>query len=118
MRQQFVIFLLVAVAVILAIVFWLRPVRQAANPEPTSMVQPTNNVPATPATTVTAASASSQSVPGTPPAISTPPTPEPSAATSMGTAEVVAKFVERKMAPFSFTGWSLTRTAMRLRAWM
>jgi hypothetical protein len=69
MRQRFVIFLLVAVAVILAIVFWLRPVRPAANPEPTSMVQPTNNVPATPATTVTAASAAGQSVPGTPPAI-------------------------------------------------
>ena len=104
MRPRFVIFLLVAVAVILVIVFWLGPVRPAANQEPTSMVQPTNNVPATPATTVTAASAAGQSVPGTPPAILTPATPKPSAATSMGTAEVVEKFVEGKNGPVEFYG--------------
>lgn len=101
MRLRFVIFLLTVVAVILAIIFWLRPVRPPANPEPTSMVQATNNVPATPAT---AASAASQSVPGTPPAITTPATPKPSAANSIGIAEVTAKFVEGKNVPVEFYG--------------
>ncbi len=65
------------------------------------MVQPTNNVPATPAT---AASAASQSIPGTPPAITTPASPKPSAANSIGIAEVTAKFVEGKNVPVEFYG--------------
>ena len=102
MRPRFVIFLLVAVAVILAIAFWLRPVRPPVNLESISIAQPTNNVPATPAT---AANAVSQSVPGTHPAIiTTPVTPKPSAATGMGIAEVVAKFIERKNIAIEFYG--------------
>jgi hypothetical protein len=101
MRPRFLISIAILVLAILAIVFWLRPVRPSANSEPTSMAQPTNNVPATP---VTPASAASQSVPGTSPAIITPATPKPSTANRIGTAEVVATFVEGKNVPVEFYG--------------
>jgi hypothetical protein len=101
MENRFWNYILALAVVILALVFWLRPIRPPANPEPASMAQPTNNVPTSPATVARVAS---QSVLGTAPVIASPATPKPSTANGMGIAGLVSKFVEGKNAPVEFYG--------------
>jgi len=101
MRPRFVIFLLVAIVMILAIGFWRRPVRRPANPETIATVQPATNVPATPAS---AASVASQSPPGASLPVPSPANPKPSAANNIGIAEETMKFVEVKNVPVQFYG--------------
>jgi hypothetical protein len=99
MRPRFLISILILVVAILAVVFWLRPVRPPANPELAPINRLTNNVPAT------VAGVASQSVSGTPSVITSPATPIPSATTNRPSPQdVIERFIESRNKPIDFYG--------------
>ena len=90
--------ILILVVAILAIAYWLRPIRPPANAESTSMPI-TNNVPAT------VVSIASQSIPRTPAVITSQATPIPSVTTNRPSPQdVIERFIERRNKPIEFYG--------------
>ncbi len=101
MKTQYVIFLLVAVVVILAVVFWLRPVQLPTSTEQTQTAVQTSNAP------VASVSVASQSTPvGINPTLITSPNlkSQPSGTNQTGLKEAIEKLVEGRNKPIRFYG--------------
>lgn len=101
MKSRFIIYALVLVLVILAVVFGRRPVKHPAIPEPISMAQPTNNVPATPRAT---ANVARQRLSNSLSAAMSRVNPEPFATNNTKALNMHAQFVRERNVPIQFYG--------------